>query len=344
MSGSGQDHRGGSSRGGVPLSIGLVNNASDSELRATEVQFLRMLRAASRGFDLSFRLFNCPVVPRSAAALDASGKPYADIEELFDTPLDALVVTGMEPSGRTLLSEPIWDDITRLVDWAGEHSVPVIWSCLAAHAAVLYLDGLDRSLLPKKLSGVFACNLVQTDHLLATGLPARWANPHSRLYDVSRAGLLANGYQILSHSDEAGVDVFLKEQCAPFLFFQGHPEYAADTLLSLYRRDVNRFLVGDSNDFPSAPRNYFDPATEAALAAAGDRARQTKRGRRDIEAISSLIPAAVTRNLWEQSAVTLCANWLTLVARSERRTRRRGIVSARPFWSRNVTGGASLIQ
>jgi homoserine O-succinyltransferase len=310
----------------VPLSIGLVNNSSDRALKTTETQFVRMLRAASSGFDLDLKFFTCPEIPRSASALDYAGKPYADIGELFDVPLDALIVTGMEPQAATLQNEPVWQNITRLVDWATENSVPVIWSCLAAHAAVLYLDGIARTRLREKLLGVFNCDVLVTDHLLAPGLPQRWTSPHSRYNGLSQAALVGKGYQILSSSDEAGVDVFLKEQGPPFLFFQGHPEYEADTLWRQYKRDVRRYLVAESNEYPLAPRNYFDVTTEMTLHRIRERVMQGHRDLPDIDRTLGEIASAVKGDTWATPAVGLYANWLTLVAQG------RGVASRRSAW------------
>ena len=51
-----------------------------------------------------------------------------------------------------------------------------------------------------------------------------------------------------------------------FLFLQGHPEYGAETLGREYLRDMGRFLRGESAERPAVPENYFDRATENALA------------------------------------------------------------------------------
>ena len=304
----------------VPLSIGLVNNASDRALHATEAQFIRVLQAASGGFDLTFRLFTTPQIARFTPPLDRSGKAYADIGDLLGSQLDALIVTGMEPQAKTLPDEPVWDNITRLVDWAADNSVPVIWSCLAAHAAVLYLDGISRVRLPGKLSGIFGCDVLPSGHMLTSELPSRWSSPHSRYHDLSRAALVASDYQILSWSDEAGVDVFLKQQETTSLFFQGHPEYDADTVARQYARDVRRYLVGENNEYPLIPRHIFDPSTEAALADARDRASRSDGGLHDFAAVVSLIRGAATNSPWEQPAIALYANWLKLVAQQRRHT------------------------
>ena len=79
--------------------------------------------------------------------------------------------------------------------------------------------------------------------------------------------LASCGYQILTRSAAAGVDTFAKQDGSLFLFFQGHPEYDADTLLREYRRDVARFLGGEREHYPAVPLGYF---SDEATALAGD--------------------------------------------------------------------------
>src|SRR5436190_1827131 len=76
--------------------------------------------------------------------------------------------------------EPYWHELTRLIDWACTNTLSAYWSCLAAHAAVLHLDGVSRRRLPVKCSGVYSCK-VQGDYLEA--FPAELVNCHSRLND-----------------------------------------------------------------------------------------------------------------------------------------------------------------
>jgi homoserine O-succinyltransferase len=280
-------------------------------------------------------VFTCPEIPRSADPVDGAGNRYADIADLFESPadsapVDALIVTGMEPQAVALQDEPVWGKLAGLVDWAQANRVPVIWSCLAAHAAVLHLDGIVRSRLSRKLLGLFDCDILDIDHALAAGLPERWTTPHSRYHDLSQPALVANGYQVLSSSGEAGVDVFLKHDGAPFLFFQGHPEYEADTLLRQFRRDVRRYLVGESEEYPSAPRNSFDTATEAALDEARNRALKHQLDAAELEPILAFANAAASAIRWEHPAVGLAANWLRLVAQEG------GCWNRRRAWSNQV--------
>jgi len=248
-------------RHGRPPVIGLVNNTPERAMRATERQFLALMRAASGDPGLSLRLFSCSNSALSDRPRGSGGEAYADVSAFLETRLDALIVTGMEPRASLLRDEAVFGAIADIADWAEEHAVPVIWSCLAAHAAVLHLDEINRVRRKQKLSGVFACDLVGSRHCVTSALPARWAVPHSRHYGLPEGHLTESGYEILSRSDEVGADIFMRQRRAPFLFFQGHPEYAGDTLLLEYRRDLRRFQTGETGMPPAMPANISEAAT-----------------------------------------------------------------------------------
>ena len=310
------------------LVIGLVNNASGGALQSTERRFARLLHNADPHIDVRLRLFRFLELPNARGEQGDVAEQYADLCELFQTPLDALIVTGMEPHRPALEDEPIWASITKLARWAEDQAIPTIWSCLAAHAAVLHLDGIARSQLPEKLSGVFRCDVTATDHPLMQGIPCQLASPHSRFYGLRGEQLLGAGYQILSRSDEAGVDIFFKRRAAPFVFFQGHPEYDSDTLLREYRRDVRRYLAGTQAEQPVLPAHYFDRETEAALSALGQRLFKD----RSVESSNSLFSALSVASLaggWLCSATQLCANWLACVASRNAEPRDAGLFARR---------------
>ena len=275
------------------LAIGLVNNAAGSAAVTTERQFRAMLDAAFPGTAPMLMLYRSAAMMLDAPQAGLCGTPYLPLEGLLDARapnrvVDALIVTGMPPQAVRLQDEPAWPCLASLADWAERHAVPVLWSCLAAHAAMLRLDGIERVRLPAKLSGLYACELAEPGHSLAYGLPSRWTAPHSRFNDVPEACLVANGYTVLSRSAEAGVDAALRRGSALSLFLQGHPEYEPDTLLREYRRDAKRFFAGDSNQLPAVPANYFDRDTEQALTALRD---DTARHGRDPALLAQVLAA-----------------------------------------------------
>jgi homoserine O-succinyltransferase/O-acetyltransferase len=294
------------------IEIGLVNNMSDAALRATERQFTRLLRDGADGHAVRLHCFALPSVPRAHATRQRIASLYTDIAAIGSLQLDGLIVTGAEPRAAALSDEPYWDEMRALVDWAEAHMRSAIWSCLAAHAAVLHLDGVERQRLPRKCSGVYDCAQQDEDTLLG-GLPAQARVPHSRLNDLPANKLTAAGYTVLTHADGAGVDIFIRQQRSRFVFFQGHPEYDPASLQREYLRDIGRYLTGERDDYPDIPVDYFDAATEQALLAL----RAEAESRRDPALIAKLPPLTMRDGVAaavEATASALFRNWLTSLA------------------------------
>jgi homoserine O-succinyltransferase len=258
------------------LTIGLVNNMPDAALQATERQFMRLLRQAAGNIRIDFHCFSLPSVRRSQPAKGRIEAQYADIADLDRLRIDGLIVTGVEPNAATLPQETFWRDLTGIVDWAKNNTRSTIWSCLAAHAAVLHLDGIERRRLETKCSGIYDCVGVST-HWLTDGLPSPFEVSHSRLHELGADDLAAKGYQLLSHSPRGGVDSFAKDFGSQFIFYQGHPEYEELSLEREYLRDISRFLTGERDRYPGIPFGYFDAETEQRLSVFASRALSERR-------------------------------------------------------------------
>ena len=291
------------------LDIALLNNMPDAALETTEHQFSDLLARAGAGYDVRLRLFSFPELIRGEAARRYVAENYEPIDALWSGEFDGLIVTGAEPRTSSLSDEVYWPSLTRLVDWALDSETPTVWSCLAAHAAVLHLDGVKRSPLRRKLSGVFRCDKTSNDTLLA-GLPPSWQIPHSRLNTLDPEQLTRAGYEIMSCSDEAGVDTFLLRRRAVFVFYQGHPEYDAGALFREYRRDVGRYLARILESYPEMPSGYFDDQTARSFEAF--RALAERERTRDVlEAFPGREARSIPPHRWLDPAVRLYANWLS---------------------------------
>jgi homoserine O-succinyltransferase/O-acetyltransferase len=285
------------------LDIGIVNNMPDAALHATERQFVTLLDSAAGDLLVRVSFYALPELTRSG---------YLSAADLWDRRLDGLIVTGAEPQSLKLTDEPYWPSLTRLIEWAGHNTHGAIWSCLAAHAAVLYLDGIERRRLRNKRFGLFESAPVSA-HELTIGIPPSVRMPHSRWNDLPESELRECGYRVLTRSEDAGVDTFVKQQTSLFVFFQGHPEYEAGTLLLEYRRDLGRYLKGETDVCPALPRNYFDAEAASRLAALERRALQ---GRRE-QLLAEFPMAALKQNLtnaWQPAAIRMYANWLQYLA------------------------------
>jgi homoserine O-succinyltransferase len=307
------------------ISIGLINNMPDAALAATERQFTDLIRVATPHVVVLLKLFAMSEVPRSEGARRLLDGRYRDVSALWDTPLDGLIVTGTEPRAKNLADEPYWDTLSKVVDWARDHTSSTIWSCLAAHAAVLHADGIERRPLKEKRCGVFDCRLV-ADHPMTEHFPEPLWVPHSRYNDLPEEALAACGYKILTRSASAGVDTFAKQDGSFFLFFQGHPEYEADSLFREYRRDVARFLAGERERYPVLPIGYFSDEAEAAAAAFRARALAGRSAGLSAEFPTASLETGL-QSPWRVAAIGVYEKWCEFLR--ARKAERRG--AAPPF-------------
>jgi homoserine O-succinyltransferase len=301
------------------LDIGLVNNMPDAALKATERQFLALLRAAAEGITVRLTLYTLPEVPRTDFGREEVSR-YSDLRDLWKSHHDGLIVTGTEPRAADLKDEPYWDSLTSVLEWAENHTYSTILSCLAAHAGILHLDGIARRPLGDKRFGVFECVRV-SDHPLTAAAPSHLQMPQSRWNEVPEEALLACGYRVLTRSEGAGVDAFVKQRKSLFVFFQGHPEYDATTLLLEYRRDIGRFLRRERETYPPMPHGYFDEETVAALTALQERARRDRREELLAE-FPTAMAAGKVANTWRSTAESLYRNWLQYISSQKEQTLR----------------------
>jgi homoserine O-succinyltransferase len=235
--------------------------------------------------------------------------------------LDGVIVTGAEPKAACLTEEAYWPTFAEVIDWAAENTVSSVYSCLAVHGAVLHLDGVKRRALPAKCIGVFAQSKTR-DHPLMHDVPATFRTPHARWNEVSEENLAGCGYSILSRSAAAGVDSFVKQQKKSlFVYFQGHPEYETQSILGEFRRDMGRFLQGQSEVCPTIPKGYFDTEAEEILTAF----RQKAVSDRCPEFFADFPADRLARdlkNVWHPTAGRIYRNWLLYMA-SQRAGRSR---------------------
>jgi homoserine O-succinyltransferase/O-acetyltransferase len=295
-------------RKGESVTIGLLNNMAGAAFKATEVQFVSLLNSASDGIPIHVSFYALPGLSPAEAGGSHFASHYQSVETLMDTQLDGLIVTGREPKMADLRDEPYWKSFTQVLDWARTNTASSIWSCLAAHAAVLHMDGIVRRKSVDKNFGVFECARV-SDHPLTHGLAQRIHVPHSRWNGIEESDLLSHGYSVLSRIEENGVDIFVKQQQSLQVFFQGHFEYETDTLMREYRRDVGRYVKRETETYPLLPRGYFDRKTEDALNELRDRGI-AHRSTDLLSRVAKAIEAAKIENAWQSTATRIYRNWL----------------------------------
>jgi homoserine O-succinyltransferase len=239
---------------GGAISVVLVNAMSDAALAATERRFSRLLQSAFPVRQINLRCVTLPEIPRGEMAAARIARFYIAPADLTAAPPDAVIFSGAEPLTENLRDEVFWPSLTALFDWVQAQEIPAIFSCLAAHAAVLQYSGVQRRRLPGKMFGMFA-QIPAMPHRLLHGAPPTFQVAHSRWNELAASDLAAAGYSVLTHGPDSGVDMFVPQSGAPHIFLQGHPEYEDMALDLEYRRDLRRYSTGETRHRPAPPKN-----------------------------------------------------------------------------------------
>ncbi len=259
----------------LPIEIGLLNNMPDAALLETERQFRALLTGGGRNSAVRLHPFALEEIPRSERARRHLAAGYGTLDDLKQSRLDALVITGAEPLTNRIEDEIHWHSLVEILDWAERNTVSTFVSCLAAQAAVLHFDGIARRPLARKCSGFFDHEIC-AGHPLMAGIGLPWRVAHSRWNALPEDALGAAGYGILSASRAVGSNLFIRQGHSLFVLAQGHPEYGPEALPKEYRRDVRRFLSGERDDYPSIPCGCFSAEAEDALNRFRERARRQR--------------------------------------------------------------------
>jgi len=296
------------------LRIGMLNMMPDAALQATERQFLRLLAAYGSSANLYVFPFALQAEHRSEIAATHIDTYYASFSELRDQDIHALLITGANPITDDISAEVFWTPLLEVIDWGRTNVQSILCSCLATHAVLHEYYGLERTELPQRQWGVYEHELLQDDHPLLSGVTTPVSAPHSHRFAVSRAQMEQAGVNVLIASAEAGVHMAVGDDSSNFVFFQGHPEYDAVSLLKEYKREIQRFLTGNRSAYPPFPEHYLDKAAQDRLAAFQ---RQVTESDFEQETLPPFPEAQLVdglRNTWSEAGKTIYRNWLDQIS------------------------------
>ena len=255
------------------VQVALVNNMPDAAMRATELQFARLLKDAAGPLDVRLRLFSLGTIARSEEARARMAGFYDDAAFLQAANIDALIITGAQPCTADLREESYWPEMTQLIDWAETGTVSTLFSCLAAHGAVLHLDGIERRALPQKLSGIYDSSRAEDDPLFFNTRPSVPV-PHSRRNDIAESDLVAGAIACCRGFTTARwtSSPASRRAKAVLSFSRAIRNMIPATLGREYLRDMARFLRGETDEGPAfrkiistaPPRTVFPRSAPAA--------------------------------------------------------------------------------
>jgi homoserine O-succinyltransferase len=295
------------------LHIGLLNMMPDAALAATERQFFRLVGESNPIAQFYVHPFSLPQLPRSQAGRAHVEQYYETFDEVREAGLDALIITGANVVGPQLSTQPFWQPLREVVEWAAESVTSTLCSCLATHAVLEFRYGQPRIPRGDKLWGVFPHRVVNKLHPLVNDVNTRFDVPHSRWNAITREQFDAAGLRVLVEGPTGGVHLATSGNGLRFVFFQGHPEYDTVSLLKEYKREVTLYAQGKRDNYPPFPANYV-PLQEQALL-------REYRGRLDVAKASGQplpeFPEALVTprldNTWHDTAEAVLGNWIGLV-------------------------------
>jgi homoserine O-succinyltransferase/O-acetyltransferase len=292
------------------LHIGLLNLMPDAALAATERQFLRLIGDSNEVAQFYVHLFTLEELERGVEAKAHIAAYYETFDEIQASGLDALIITGANVTRPDLSLEDFWQPLIEVVDWSFDNVTSTLCSCLATHAVMQFHYGQKRRRLPQKLWGVYSHRVLNRTHPLVAGVNTRFDVPHSRYNEIHLDQFSEAKLRVLVASEEAGVHLATSPDGFRLVFFQGHPEYDTISLIKEYKREVMRYALGERDDYPPVPENYFSRLMQAVL----EEHKEQVIAARLKQSIPPKFPESLITptldNTWHDTAEAILSNWV----------------------------------
>lgn len=295
------------------LHIGLLNMMPDAALTATEQQFIRLVGNCNQIAQFYVYPFSIPELNRGPEAEEHIRKYYFDFSEIAGDGLDALIITGANVANPALEQETFWGPLIEIVRWADQNVASTLCSCLATHALVQHLHGINRQRLPHKQWGVYSHRINVPEHPLMRDINTRFDAPHSRYNEITRQQLEVEGLTVLVESVDAGVHLAVSPDGIRTVYFQGHPEYDSISLLKEYKREVFQYFLGERDKKPRYPEQYFSADAHKVAS----HFMEYMENAQDVQTALQNFPEAELKhhvdNTWGDTGKAIVNNWLGLV-------------------------------
>lgn len=230
-----------------PLEVLIVNLMPTKE--ATETQLLRLLANTPLQINIDLLYMSSHTSKNTKAEhLETFYKTFEDIKNRY---YDGMIITGAPVETLAFEEVDYWQELCQVFKWSKKHVFSTLHLCWGAQAGLYYNYGIDKVLMPQKLSGIYRQDVL--DHLnpLTRGFDDSFKSPHSRYTEVTKESLedLAQ-LDILAAGEEVGLSILATKDLREVYSF-GHLEYDRDTLEKEYQRDLK------AGKHPQVPKHYF---------------------------------------------------------------------------------------
>ena len=309
------------------LHIGLLNMMPDAALKATELQFFRLIGESNPIAQFYVHPFTLDGLDRGAEARQHIRDFYESFDAIREQGLDALIITGANVSGPDLSNQPFWEPLIEVVDWAWDNVTSTLCSCLATHAVLEFRYGQKRIPRKTKKWGVFQHELTQQKHPLTVDINTHFDVPHSRWNAIQPWQFQAAGLRVLAVERNGG-DVHLATSPDGIrqVLFQGHPEYDTVSLLKELKRDIQLYLDGKISVFPPSPEHYFGVFEEAVFNEYRFRLKQALKEGAPIPEFPEGKLSEWLDNDWCDTAEAMVGNWMGLIYQLTHKDRKKAFM------------------
>lgn len=230
-----------------PLKI-LILNLMPTKIE-TETQLLRLLGNSPLQVDIELL--------QMASHTSKNTSPhhlttfYKTFEQVKGDTFDGMIITGAPVEQMEFEEVDYWDELCEIMEWSKHNVYSTFHICWGAQAGLYYHYGIQKSILNKKLSGIYNHKILNPHHPLMRGFDDTFVLPHSRYTTINLSSVQKNSaLEVLALSDDAGVSIVCSKTGRQ-VFITGHAEYDRDTLAKEYFRDKNKGIE------PELPHNYF---------------------------------------------------------------------------------------
>ena len=164
--------------------------------KPTELQLLRLLGNSPLQIEVDFaRTVSRETTHTDNTYLDKAYLEFADIKDRY---YDGFIITGAPVECFEFEEVEYWQELVDYIQWAQSHVFSILSLCWAAQAVLYYHYGIQKHVLPRKLSGIYPYGLTVKYHPLLRGFDDRYFIPQSRHTDI----------------DHQAVDATLRKTCA----------------------------------------------------------------------------------------------------------------------------------
>lgn len=230
-----------------PLKIAILNLMPTKIV--TETQLLRLLSNSPLQVEVTF------LHPESYVSKHVNTSHLSEFYKVFreveHEKFDGLIITGAPVELLDFNEVEYWDELCKIMEWSKSNVTTTLHICWGAQAGLYYHYGIDKHLLPQKLTGVYKHRPCNKRARLLRGFDDVFYIPHSRYtYNDIKDIEAVPDLDIMAMSDIAGASIIASKDRRR-IFVSGHLEYDRETIKLEYERDIEKGLN------PDIPQNYF---------------------------------------------------------------------------------------